>query len=85
VHFDGYTNLPLIHAREGKIIIVVDGRTYCLGKIGAAFEYGSRSWRLGKEQPSNRAQEVDDGKSGLRRGLKKLTMERAAFEEGSCS
>jgi hypothetical protein len=38
VHFDGYTDLSLIHAREGKIIIVVDGGTYCLWKIGAAFE-----------------------------------------------
>jgi hypothetical protein len=38
---------------------------------GAAFEKGSCSWRVGKEQPSQRAQGVGD-------------WERAAFVEGSC-
>jgi hypothetical protein len=56
VHFDGYTNLSLIHAREETC--------YCSGWRDLLF--------------------VEDW-SGLRRGLKNLAMEEAAFEEGSCN
>jgi hypothetical protein len=45
--------------QERKPVIVVDGGTYYLWKIGAAFAEGSRIWRW-RKQPLKRAHVISD-------------------------